>query len=251
MTFLLDFQIHLTNIFSNHAVQEEHMPRGIPKNGRRKSRKPSIATAPAQEQEQEQTGDQPTLLGTVAHHLNGIHAALNAIAQMLAERNDIAKGFTEPEKEAPAKRGRPPKPAPAPEPPRCEHMDVEKLSRPGLGRCKACNMVLDIDPDKGTVVFLPETQPDGTKKLVEQKPVPAAQAVVAVPTAPAPAPAPKKPPPPMTEVSVEDTRAAAIGYASKHGKPALAELLKKFGAANISSVVPEQRAALVAELTAG
>jgi hypothetical protein len=50
---------------------------------------------------------------------------------------------------------------------------------------------------------------------------------------------------------VDDVRAVAITFAGKHGKPKLSDVLKEFGASNLSTVPEESRAALMAKLQAG
>lgn len=208
------------------------MPRG---------RKPGIANKrtrkPYQKEEtvEESAPEQIDNFATAVHHLNGIHAALNAIAKLLVERNDLIRETNEKpaEPEVAAKPARKPKaeappPAAAPEtkPPPAAKSEVVICKHPrdsvtrldnGLVRCGLCNTVLR-----------PET--DAPHLVEEKKPV-----------------APPPPPPPA-EVSADDLRACAISFASKHGKPKLAEVLKKYGATNISSVPAESRAALVAEL---
>jgi hypothetical protein len=51
--------------------------------------------------------------------------------------------------------------------------------------------------------------------------------------------------------SVDDVRAVAITWIGRHGKEKFADVLKKYGATNLSSVAEEQRAGLMAELANG
>lgn len=125
-----------------------------------------------------------------------------------------------------------PPPPPPPKKPACEHALEAIEGRPSLVRCGKCNAVLDV----------PEGQHLVGGALVEKpKAPPAAQVTVAVPKAAQPA----------APATLDDVRAAAITFAGKHGKEKLSAVLAKYGADKISSVVPEQRAALVAELAAG
>jgi len=52
-------------------------------------------------------------------------------------------------------------------------------------------------------------------------------------------------------VKVDDVRGAAIAFIGKHSKERFTEILKGYGATNISTVPPEKLAHLLATLTAG
>lgn len=98
----------------------------------------------------------------------------------------------------------------------CTHPTKVEIAN-GLLRCEVCGATLD-------------------------KPA-APASPVAAPAAPTPTQAAPTPLP-----SVDDLRAVAITWIGKHSKEKFAEVLKKYGATNLSTVPEEQRAALMAEL---
>jgi len=195
-----------------------------------------------------ETETELTEMETIITHLHGTHVALNEIAKMLAEHFDLATaGQAIAERiaqalergsisaEAPPKRvKKEPAPAPEkkPEPPPHQH-DLEMLDRPGLARCRTCNAVTDVP--------IPEKKPAPASEVVIEN-----NRVVAPPPEKAPAaPPPEKAPAIMDE---NELRATAISFANKHGKPKLSEILKKYGATNISSVPAEMRLKCIQEL---
>jgi hypothetical protein len=219
-------------------------------------------------------------------HLANIVTILNTrleeIVNLLGERNELAKKLDAPADNSvldgfvariaaleskldqpaavaaitePAKRERKPKvvetapaaapaaeakPAPKTEIVHCKHIGTLERIRPNLDRCTTCGAVLDVVEQATAPVTVEKAAP---------APVPAAQAVVET------KPAPAAPAAPATNgkaaPSVDDVRAVAITFAGKHGKPKLSDMLKEFGASNLSTVPEESRAALMAKLQAG
>jgi hypothetical protein len=123
----------------------------------------------------------------------------------------------------------PEKPAKKPDRATCSHPTKVEIGN-NLLRCEVCGATLDKPASQQTVT-------------TSAAPAPSPAQTTAPAVAPAPTPAAASPLP-----SVDDLRAVAITWIGKHSKEKFAEVLKKYGATNLSTVPEEQRAALMAEL---